>query len=208
MISVLDQLASALGRHDERPNVELAETLAASGDKAAIVVLVSVLITAKTPIQNDAIKVLYEIGERRPELVAPHADAFLALLTSGSNRNVWGALTAIDTITPLAAKTIANHLDAILAAADKGSVIAKDKAVAILAKLAAVGFADNAVPILLATLKTAAVNQLPMYAETTAPVISPAHTAAFRAVLEKRLPGIPQPAKRARIEKVLRKLGA
>ena len=208
MISVLDQLASALGRNDERPNVELAEKLATSGDKAAIAVLVSALSTAAMPIQNDAIKALYEIGERRPALVAPHVDAVLALLTSRNNRNVWGALTAIDTVTPLAAKTIAGHLDAILAAAEKGSVIAKDRAVSILAKLASAGFADKTVPILLAMLKTAAVNQLPMYAEITAPVIAAAHMAAFRAVLEKRLPGIPQPAKRGRIEKVLRQLGS
>ncbi len=35
-MSVLDKLSSALERNDERPNVELAEELAASSDKSVI----------------------------------------------------------------------------------------------------------------------------------------------------------------------------
>ena len=63
-MSVLDELASALGRNDEQPNVELAEKLAASGDKAAIAELVGAL-GDKSALANDAIKTLYEIAERK-----------------------------------------------------------------------------------------------------------------------------------------------
>ena len=204
-MSVLDQLAAALGRNDEQPNVDLAERLAANPDKAAIAELVATLTTGPTVVANDAIKVLYELGERRPELVADHADAFFATLTSKNNRLVWGGMSALDTIAAISGSALAKRQPEILAAAEKGSVIAKDKAVSILAKLVAAGHA-KALPALLAMIETAAVNQLPMYAEMAAPAIDRSHQAAFVAIITKRLATIDQPAKRARLEKLLRKL--
>jgi hypothetical protein len=204
-VSVLDRLASALDRNDEWPNVELAEALVAKPDNKAIAVLADALSTGTVAVQNDAIKVLYEIGERAPELVAPHAGAFLTLLGSKNNRNVWGAMSAIDTVASVRAKDVAVHLKVILAAADKGSVIAKDKAMSILAKLAQAGEA-KAMPALLDRLEDAAPNQFPMYAELAATAVTPAHRARLTALLEARLKTIDAPAKRARVEKVLRKL--
>ena len=204
-MDVLSKLASALDRNDERPNVELAEALVAKPDKKAIAVLADTLSTGTVAVQNDAIKVLYEIGERAPELVAPHAEAFFALLKSKNNRNVWGAMSAIDTIAGVKAKDVAARLKDILAAADKGSVIAKDKAMSTLAKLAQAG-ETKAMPALLERLADAAPNQFPMYAETAATAVSAAHKAKLVAVLEARLKTIDAAAKKARVDKVLRKL--
>ena len=204
-MSVLGRLASALGRNDERPNVELAEALAARPDKTAIAELAATLSAGTTAQQNDAIKVLYELGERAPDLVAPHTAAFLALLTSKNNRNVWGAMSAIDTIAATRPSEIAARLSDILTAADRGSVIAKDKAMSTLSKLALAGEAKT-LPALLDRLDTAAPNQFPMYAELALPAIIPAYAARFRTILEARLSQIEQPAKRARVEKVLRRL--
>lgn len=203
-MSVLGRLAGALGRNDERPNVALAEELADAGDVAAIGELVTALSAAPMAVQNDAIKVLYEIGARRPELVAGHAEAFLALLTSKNNRNVWGALQALEAIAATRPKELAKNLDAILSAADNGSVIAKDKAMQILAHLAAAGHGE-AVPILLDRLAEAAPNQFPMYAELAAPVAGQ-HKARLRDILEARIRTVEQASKRGRIEKVLRRL--
>ena len=203
-MTVLDQLASALGRNDEQPNVELAEKLAANPDKAAIAELVAALRIGPAAVANDAIKVLYELGERRPELLADRADAFFAALTSKHNRLVWGGMSALESIATVSASALAKRLPEILAAADKGSVIAKDKAVSILAKLVAAGHA-KALAHLLAMVEAAAVNQVPMYAEMAAPVIDPAHRSEFVAIITKRLATIDQPAKRARLEKLLRK---
>ena len=204
-MTVLDKLASALERNDERPNVELAEALVAKPDRKAIATLADALSTGSVAVQNDAIKVLYEIGERAPELVVPHADVFLALLKSSNNRNVWGALSAIDSIASVKSKEVAAHLKDILAAADKGSVIAKDKAMSTLAKLAQAGEA-KAMPALLERLADAAPNQFPMYAELAATAVTPAHRAKLIAILEARLKTIDAAAKKARVEKVLRKL--
>ena len=206
-MSVLDKLAGALGRNDERPNVELAEAIAAKGDKAAIKELVEALGTAPAGVQNDAIKVLYEIGALKPKLVAGHADAFLALLMSKNNRNVWGALQALESIAGEAPEVLAKNLGAIVDAADKGSVIAKDKAVGILSAVALAGHA-KAVPVLLERVRDAAPNQFPMYVELALPAIPAKDRKAFRTILETRLVRIEQPAKRARVEKILRKLGA
>jgi hypothetical protein len=204
-MSPLDKLASALERNDERPNVELAEALVAKPDRKAIAILADALSTGSVAIQNDAIKVLYEIGERAPELVAPHAEAFFALLKSRNNRNVWGAMSAIDTVASVKSKAVAAHLKDILAAADKGSVIAKDKAMSTLAKLARTG-EPKAMPALLERLQDAAPNQFPMYAELAASAVTPAHKARLVAILEARLETIDAAAKKVRVEKVLRKL--
>ena len=204
-MDVLSKLASALDRNDERPTVELAEALVAKPDKKAIAVLADTLSTGTVAVQNDAIKVLYEIGELAAELVAPHAEAFFALLKSKNNRNVWGAMSAIDTIAGVKAKDVAARLKDILAAADKGSVIAKDKAMSTLAKLAQAGEA-KAMPALLERLVDAAPNQFPMYAELAATAVTPAHQAKLVGILETRLKAIDAAAKKARVEKVLRKL--
>jgi hypothetical protein len=203
-MSVRGKLASALGRNDERPNVELAETLAVKPSAAAVKELVGLLSAGTVAEQNDAIKVLYELGERQPDFIAAHVDAFLALLKSKNNRNVWGAMSAIDTIAAARPKAIAAAVTDILAASDKASVIAKDKAMSTLSKLALAG-EPRAMPALLERLQTAAINQFPMYAEMALPAIG-AHRAKFQAILERRLPDLP-PAKQARVQKVLRKLG-
>lgn len=206
-MSVLNRLAGALGRNDERPNVELAEALVTRPDPAAVKELVAAIGRPPQSVANDAIKVLYEIGERAPKLIKGNVPAFVAALQSHNNRMVWGALSAIAAVAGSEPKAVSANLDAILAAADKGSVIAKDMAMKTLAALASAGFADRAVPVLIERLVTAAPNQLPMYCEIAAPVIDTAHRDAFRAVLTTRLRSIPQPAKRARVEKVLKKLG-
>jgi hypothetical protein len=202
-MSVRGKLASALGRNDQRPNVELAEVLVAKPNAAVVAELVELLSAGTVAEQNDAIKVLYEIGERKSEVIADHVAAFLALLKSKNNRNVWGAMSAIDTIAALRPKEIRAALKDILAAADKGSVIAKDKAMSILSKLALAGD-SKAMPALLERLDTAAPNQFPMYAEMALPAVG-AHKAKFQEILTRRLPELPS-AKQMRVEKVLRKL--
>lgn len=204
-MSVLGRLASALGRNDERPNIELAEALAASADAAAVAELVAAL-AGPMGVASDAIKVLYELGERRPELVAPYAEEFIALLASKNNRMVWGALAAIATVAALRADSVLAALDAILAAADASTVIAKDKGNAMLVNLAKAGHAAQVLPILLSRLGDAAPNQFPTYAEQIAAVVDAGHKPKLIEILEARLPGVEGRAKRARVEKLLTKL--
>ncbi|MBX3529496.1 MAG: hypothetical protein KF849_02745 [Rhizobiaceae bacterium] len=206
-MSVLLRLASALGRNDEVPNQELAAQLAGSGDAAAVAELAAGAMRGPKPIRHDAIKVLYEIGDRRPELIAPHRDGFVALLQERDNRMIWGALCALDTLARTEPDFIATHLAAILDAADRSSVIAMDRTMSMLAKLAArPGTGRFAWERMMAALRTSAVNQTPMYAEFALAAATANNPAELAEVVRHRLDGIGQPAKRARLEKVLRKL--
>ncbi len=74
-------------------------------------------------------------------------------------------------------------------AADKGSVIAKDKAVQILAKLVAAGHADAA-PALLERVAAGAPNQFPTYAEQAATVLTGADRGKLAAILTQRIADI------------------
>ena len=70
-MSVIDQLASSLGRRDEVPNQELARRLAETEDRQGIAEIAKNLWSKDKAIQADCLKVLYEIGYLKPELVAP-----------------------------------------------------------------------------------------------------------------------------------------
>jgi hypothetical protein len=207
-MSVLGRLAGALGRRDEAPNVALAQELAASGDRAGIALLADALANGPRPVRGDAIKALYELGALRPDLLRPHAGALIAALDSFDNRLVWGAMTGLDALAAAYPALIAAHLPAILAAAECGSVIAKDKAVSMLATLASLPGAagPEAWRQLLLILRDAPVNQAAMYAEAALRAAPMREPEALAEAVRTRLAGIAAPAKRARLEKVLRKL--
>ena len=205
-MTVLDKLAGALDRRDEGPNVDLAEDIVARRDMTAIAELAQALRSGPARQANDAIKVLYEVGARDPQLIAAQCPVFLEALRSSNNRQVWGAMTAIDAVAERRADALVAELPAIIAAADRGSVIAKDHCNSILVKLARAGHAEKAVPILVERLRTAAPNQFPTYAEAIAPVLTPTARPGFLAVLKERLGKISQDSKRKRVEKLLAKL--
>ena len=93
-MNILNQLSSSLGRRDEVPNQQLAQKIVDSNDVKAVEELVNLLQNSKQAIQNDCIKVLYEIGERNPKMISGYCEDFIALLQSKNNRMVWGAMTA------------------------------------------------------------------------------------------------------------------
>src|SRR5690606_17733288 len=135
-MSVLDKLSGALDRRDEGPNVELAGAIAAAGDSAAVAELAEAVRSGPARQANDALKVLYEIGARRPELIGGECPIFIDALKSSNNRTVWGAMTALDAVAEQRAEALVAELPAIIEAADRGSVIAKDHCNSILIKLA------------------------------------------------------------------------
>ena len=125
-MSIINKLASSLGRRDEVPNQELARKIADKNDKGAIRELVDNLSNKNKDIQSDCIKVLYEIGEAKPKLISEHIESFIALLDSKSNRLQWGAMTALNSIVLEKPDDIYSSLHKIIDIANKGSVITKD----------------------------------------------------------------------------------
>lgn len=205
--SVLSKLASSLGRRDEVPNQELARTLVAEDDKKAIKELIDSLGYKNKNIQQDCIKVLYEIGELKPELISEYADTFISLLIHKNNRLQWGAMKALNTIVLEVPKIIFNNITQVLDAADKGSVITKDNAVKLLIKLCSVGkYSEDAFSLLNEQLIQSPSNQFPMYAELALTVVDKKTSSILIKTLESRLPMINKESQKKRVEKVLRKL--
>ncbi|XZF14967.1 hypothetical protein ACTHGU_02445 [Chitinophagaceae bacterium MMS25-I14] len=206
-MSILDKLASSVGQRDEQPNIALAETIAVAGDKTAVQELVAGLQHKKKDIQSDCIKTLYEIGERKPGLIADYIDVFVPLLESKNNRLQWGAMTALNAIAGVNPDGVFAVLGRLALAVDKGSVITRDHYVAILIKLAAVPkYAGNAFALLLEQLQSCPTNQLPMYAENAMPLINAGNRTDFVLLLTSRLDEIEKESKRKRVEKVIRKV--
>ena len=102
-MSTLDRIAYFQGRRDEVPNQELARDLAAREDRAGIREIAEALRHREPNVRSDCLKVLYEIGYLKPELVAPYAGDFLKLLGSRNNRLVWGAMIGLSTVAEIAA---------------------------------------------------------------------------------------------------------
>lgn len=205
-MNVIDKLASTLGQKDEGPNIAVAEAIVKKKNHKAIKALVELLAHKDKNIQSDSIKVLYEIGERKPELISEYDKVFLSLLDQKNNRLVWGAMSVLDSISAIEPKAIYKHLVQILDVASKGSVITRDHAVNILINLTRVKkYAEDTQTLLFAEILSCPVNQLPMYAERAAPIITKKMSGRFKEVLQMRLDdGMPE-SKRKRIEKVLKK---
>ncbi|NSL86393.1 hypothetical protein ECE50_006110 [Chitinophaga sp. Mgbs1] len=206
-MTVLPLLASAQQRRDEIPNQELAQSIAARKDNAAVKELVTHLTDKSKDIQHDCIKVLYETGELAPALLAPYLSDFIALLQSRDNRMQWGGMAAIRTITTEKSGEVYKALGKLAASADKGSVITKDNFIAILLKLYLLpAYAADVFTLLLEQLQASPANQLPMYAEQASAVIKPADAPQLLDTLRKRLPDIEKDSKKKRVEKVMKKL--
>jgi hypothetical protein len=206
-MSVLNKLASALGRRDEKPNQELAAALAKKKDTKAVKELVENLSNKSKEIRHDCIKTLYELGYLDPIQIAPYYKEFLALLNNKNNRMQWGAMTALSGLAQVNPKELLPHIGRIIDVANRGSVITRDHCVKI---LVAIGTdkkqTDKIFPLLREQLLQAPTNQLPSYAEQTLPIITEKHKDAFIRALTSRLDDIEKESKRKRVEKVIAKL--
>lgn len=207
-MSANNELACAMGRRDEVPNQELARKLAAGKDSEGIREIVEGLGNKDRDIQNDCIKVLYEIGYIAPELIGEYVLDFLKLLPSRNNRLAWGGMIALATIADLKPFEIAEHFDDIKKAIESGSVITVDNGVKVLAKAAAAGAEYNAeiFPYLIEHLLTCRPKEVAQHAESTACAVNEGNKDKFSEVLNQRLPMVTE-AQAARIQKLLRKLG-
>ncbi len=205
--SIIDQLAHSLGRRDEVPNIALAEMICAKDDTKAIKELVILLQHKSGAIRNDAIKVLYEAGERKPGLISGYVRDFLSALGHKDNRMKWGAMSALSAISKAKPELLASDLPVIIEAMDSGSVITRDHGIYILSNVARLKkYHADCLELLLEQVEKAPVNQMPMYAERTAEVISPSYVARLIKILQSRKDVLEIPSKEKRINKVLKDL--
>jgi len=202
---MLDKLACALGRNDEQPNIALAVELAATKNRKGVAKIVEGLRGGKRT-ANDCIKVLYEVAERAPSLVADYVDVFLDLLASRTNRLVWGAMSALSFIAPRRPKDIFDRLDAVLRTYEKGSVITVDTAVSVFAGVAKAGskYEKKIFPIILKHLETCRPKEVGQHAERAFVCVTAGNAAEYEKVLARRLTELSAPQKK-RVGKMLGK---
>ena len=206
-MSTLERLACGLGRNDEAPNIELAKELCQNDDTAGITEIVGGFTGTDKAVANDCIKVLYEIGERKPELIAGYTNEFIARLRSKNNRLAWGSMTALAKIAELSPKPIYDKLSVVIEAYEVGSVITIDNAISVFAGLykANESYEKDILPVLISHLTRCRPKDVPQHAERTAICFNKSNKDAFIEVLEKRLPSLTAPGQ-SRVKKLLKKL--
>ena len=204
-MSLLNRLASSLGRRDEIPNQELARDLAAKKDSKGIHEIAENLWSKDRHIQADCIKVLYEIGSIEPKLITDYTQDFVKLLRSKNNRLVWGGMTALAEVAKANSAAVFKYLDEIKKAKETGSVITVDNAISTLAYTAATTDEYNKAifPYLLKHLSSCRPKEVPQHAEKTLPAVKSSNKADFINVLEKRMEDL-SGSGLARVKKVIK----
>ena len=188
-MSVLNRLAYSVNRRDEVPNQELARDLAAKKDKRGIHEITENLWNKDKNIQADCIKVLYEVGAIDPGLITDYTEDFVKCLRSKNNRLAWGGMTALAEVAKADPDSVFKHLDAIMKAKERGSVITVDHAVSTLAWIAASNdkYNKDIFPYLLQQLSGCRPKEVPQHSEKTLPAVNASNKAEFIKVLEKRM---------------------
>jgi len=185
---MIEKLASSLGLNDEAANIELAISLCENEDREGIKEIVMGLSNKNSAISNDCIKVLYEIGERKPELISDYAKDFIKLLDSKNNRLVWGSMTALVFVSKVNAKTIFEHLDIVKNAYKNGSVIAIDNSISVFANLcnADKKYMETVFPLIIEHLQKCRPKEVPQHSERAMICVNRENCQEFVEVLEKR----------------------
>ncbi|HRX16066.1 MAG TPA: hypothetical protein P5123_07120 [Spirochaetota bacterium] len=203
---MIKKLAYSVGRKDEKPNIELAVELTENEDLKGIAEIVNGLNDSVEQIANDCIKVLYEIGERKPQLIAEYVDIFIQLLNSRNNRLVWGAMTALSKIAFLKPQRIFDNLEIIIKAYEKGSVITVDNSISVFAALAKAGPEFNKVvfPLLIKHLENCRPKEVAQHSERAFVCIDSKNKEDFIDVLNKRYDSLTDSQKK-RIAKIIKR---
>ena len=204
-MTVLNRLAFSVGKRSEVPNRELARDLAVQADTDGIRELAENLWNKNANIASDCIKTLYEIGYLKPELVTPHVNEFLKIITSRQNRLVWGGMLALSTVAALKSAEIFKQVDLVIKVTKEGSVITTDNGIKTLAIMAAAGeeFNQRIFPFLIEHLQKCRSKEVPQHAESTLPAVHTRNKKQFMDTLNKRLEALTA-SQAARVKKVIR----
>ena len=204
-MSTLQKIAWFQERRDEVPNQELAKELADNEDTAGIQEIAENLWHKEKNVRSDCIKVLYEIGYLRPDLIAPYVEDFLKLLKEKNNRLVWGAMIALGTIAALCPAEIGAKLDDVLTTVENGSVITQVWGMRVLANVAAGApqYNPRIFPFLLDQLKLCTPRDVPTHTESILPAITPENKDEVLTIIEMHRPEFTA-AHEKRMKKVLK----
>lgn len=206
-MSVIEKLASRQEVNSDVPNQQLARELALNNDNHGIMEIVEHLYYKDKTVQSDCIKVLYEVGYIKPELIADYVNDFIKLLTSRNNRLIWGGMIALSTIADLKSREIFAFRDIIMKTIEEGSVITVDAGIKTLSRVAASGeqYNDILFPYLISSLRNCRPKSVAQNSESIFEAVTDENRLQFIDVLNERK-DILHPSQLKRIEKLLKKL--
>ena len=206
-MSVLNKIAFYQNRCDEIPNQELAKELAETENKKGIKEIAMNLKHKDKSVQSDCLKVLYEIGYLKPELISDYVHEFLALLNSKNNRMVWGAMIALTTIADKKPNEIYTQLDTLTTAINTGTLITTVWGTKALAKVAAADktYKQKIFPHLMTQLRKCIPRDVPMHAESILPAVDADNKQEFLNIIATRKPEM-TPTQQARLKKTTKLL--
>ncbi len=208
-MNVIDSLSSSQGEKGNSANLALAKSISNSGNELAVGELASHLNHTEKKIQADCIKVLYEIATIKPELIAPHYEQLLQLLSNKNNRLVWGGMTALAAIVPLKHQELYASMSLIIDTMAKGSVITIDQGVNILAHLCTYdNYCNKVEPVLLEQLWKCPIKQLPMYMEQALNGIKFESKGMYLRLISQRKTACEKESQLKRLEKISKKIEA
>ena len=187
-MSILNRIACMQNIRDEIPNQELARELAANEDITGIQEIAENLFNRDKNIQSDCIKVLYEIGYIKPELICEYVGDYIKLLKSSNNRLVWGAMIALAVVAVIKADIIYENLDTVYSAIKQGSAIAMDNGIKVLAVVASKNekYDASIFQYLIDHLKTCRPKDVARHAESTFASVNTQNKDKFVEVLKAR----------------------
>jgi hypothetical protein len=206
-MTVLNKLASAQGIRSDQPNIDLAIELVEREDGSAVTELVEALKGKDMKVRNDCIKALYEIGYRKPEMIAPYVDDFLKLIIDHNNRLVWGGMIALSTIADLRADEVYSQMSRVKQVYEAGSVITQDAGIRVFAKVAAhsTAYSQDIFPYLMEQLRACRPKSVAQYAESAQIAVDRSNMDQFMHVLEQRKADL-SASQLKRVEKIERSL--
>lgn len=206
-MSVLEKIAFYQNRRDEVPNQQLAAQLAETQNTEGIKEIAAHLEDKNKSVQSDCLKVLYELGYLKPELIADYVGNFLDLLSSKNNRLVWGAMIALGTVADRKPDEIFARLSEVKSAVDAGSVITVVWGTRVLGNVAAANdnYKQTVFPLLIKEISQCIPRDVPLHAESILPAVDDSNKEEFLALLESRKPEM-TPAQLARLKKVIKQL--
>ena len=204
---MIEKIAYNLEINDEEPNINLAIELCNTKDIEGIKEIVDGLKNNKEQIANDCIKVLYEIAERNPELVADYVLDFIQLLKSRNNRLVWGGMTAISRITFLKHREVFENIDTVIKAYENGSVITRDNSISVFAELAKLDKKYEKIMFekIIKHLETCRPKEVGQHTERAFICVNEENSKEFIDVLAKRREYLTD-AQKKRVDKIIKKI--
>jgi len=179
---------------DSSAAVTLAAELASGSSAIGVEEYVNQLNDTRDDVSERAARVVEELAQQKPELLAPHIETFVALLAAprpqGSHQvHVSVAVHSLPILARVAPAKVAKHLKTLQAAFPTAAALAKDGLVRTFVALcvASVTYQKRLIENFELALRTAEAEQLPRWVEHILPALKGEPYAQARAVVEQRL---------------------